>query len=90
MKRMTMMLMLLSVFFVVGCTSDKAVESKTVLPDNIPNFVREGDFETINWERKALEFGDRGIIGNENKSGVIGARYAEFKRSKVDVAPLGN
>ena len=82
MKRITMMLILLSMFIVVGCTSDKAVYSKTVLPDNIPNFVREGDFETINWERKAVEFGDRGIIGNKNKSGVIGAGMPSLNGQK--------
>jgi hypothetical protein len=82
-RRITMMLIVLSMFlFVVGCTSDKAVESKTVLPDDIPDFVREIDFETIDWERKAVEFGDRGIIGNENKSGVIGADMPSLNRQK--------
>ena len=82
MKRIAMMLILLSMFIVVGCTSDKEVYSKTVLSDNIPNFVREGNFETINWERKAVEFGDRGIIGNENKSGVIGAGMPSLNGQK--------
>ncbi|PID01609.1 hypothetical protein CSV67_13805 [Sporosarcina sp. P2] len=83
MRRITMMLTLLSMlFFVVGCTSDKAVDSKTVLPDDIPNFVQESDLETINWERKAVEFGDRGIIGNENKSGVIGADMPSLSSQK--------
>jgi hypothetical protein len=83
MKRITMMLILLSMLpFAVGCLADNAVESKTVLPDNIPNFVRVGDLETINWERKAVEFGDRGIIGNENKSGVIGAGMPSLNGQK--------
>ncbi|WP_421380571.1 hypothetical protein ACOJQI_18100 [Bacillus salacetis] len=43
-----------------------------VLPDDIPAFVQEDDFEEIDWERKANNFRG-GIIGNENKSGVIGA-----------------
>ena len=42
MKRITLMLILFSMLlFVVGCTSDKAVDSKTVLPDNIPNFIEK-------------------------------------------------
>ncbi|WP_252183468.1 sigma-70 family RNA polymerase sigma factor [Rossellomorea vietnamensis] len=41
------------------------------LPENIPGFVEQQDFEEIDWDRKAVNF-DRGIIGNENKSGVIG------------------
>jgi hypothetical protein len=83
MKRITMMLILLCMLlFVVGCTSDKAVDSKAVLPDDIPNFVQESDFETINWERKAVEFGDRRIIGNENKSGVIGADMPSLNPQK--------
>ena len=52
MKRIAMMLILLSMFIVVGCTSDKEVYSKTVLSDNIPNFVREGNFETIDSKEK--------------------------------------
>lgn len=68
------MLILLSMLpFLVGCTSDKTVESKAIFPDDIPDFIQVSDFEKINWEKKAVEFGDRGIIGNENKSGVIGA-----------------
>lgn len=66
----------------VGCASDKAVDSKTSLPDDIPNFVREIDFEKINWERKTVEFGDKGMIGNENKSGVIGANMPSLKGQK--------
>ncbi|UZM99334.1 hypothetical protein OL548_02765 [Lysinibacillus sp. MHQ-1] len=31
------------------------------------------DFAAINWNEKSSEFGDRAIIGNANKSGVIGA-----------------
>ena len=75
MKRIgTMMIVSFSVLLlVVGCSSDKTVESKTVLPDDMPDYVQESDLEQINWERKAGEFGDKGIIGNENKSGVIGA-----------------
>ncbi|PAE24959.1 MULTISPECIES: hypothetical protein [Bacillaceae] len=52
------------------------------LPEDIPDFVQESDFDTIDWERKAVEFGDRGIIGNENKSGVIGADMPSLNGQK--------
>ena len=39
---------------------------------HIPDFVEESDFEIIDWENKAVLFDDN-IMGNENKSGVIGA-----------------
>ncbi|AZV43319.1 hypothetical protein BAOM_2710 [Peribacillus asahii] len=57
---------------VVGCSSNETVESKLILPKDIPNFVEESDFDKVDWDRKAVMFNDN-IIGNENKSGVIGA-----------------
>lgn len=78
-----MLLILLSMFiFVVGCTSKQGGDSKIVLPNDIPNFVRESDVDTINWERKAVVFGDKGIMGNENKSGVIGANMPSLNGQK--------
>src|SRR5690625_4355233 len=74
MKRVQLILILFSMLFVmVACTSGKASQKEIALPENIPEFVTKDHFETINWERKAVEFGDRNVIGNENKSGVIGA-----------------
>ncbi|WP_158735949.1 hypothetical protein [Alteribacillus sp. YIM 98480] len=61
-----------------GCTSNETV----ILPEDIPNYVQESDFEKIDWERNAQEFGDRGVIGNENKSGVIGADLPSVDRQK--------
>ena len=83
MKIITRMFFLLSLLLlVVGCTAEQAEGIKTILPDDIPDFVQVSDFETINWERKAVEFGDRGIIGNENKSGVIGANMPSLTGQK--------
>ncbi|MDP5277219.1 hypothetical protein [Chengkuizengella axinellae] len=65
-------ILLSMLLFVVGCTSDKIINEEVILPEDIPDFVQENDFEIIDWEKKTVEFGDRGIIGNENKSGVIG------------------
>lgn len=73
---------LLVFFFLVGCSTNETVESKLTLPEDIPDFVQESDFESIDWERKAVEFGDRGIIGNENKSGVIGADMPSLNAQK--------
>ncbi|WP_066303826.1 hypothetical protein [Bacillus sp. FJAT-29814] len=47
-------------FWVVGCSTTVTVESRIILPKGIPDFVKVNDFETINWDRKAVEFGDRG------------------------------
>ncbi|WP_040203382.1 helix-turn-helix domain-containing protein [Neobacillus jeddahensis] len=44
----------------------------TLLPINIPKFVQANDFEKIDWNRKAVDLGNN-ILGNEHKSGVIGA-----------------
>ena len=48
-------------------------EKAVTLPKDLPDFVQESDFKSINWDKKAVEFGERGIIGNKDKSGVIGA-----------------
>lgn len=49
-----------------------SVREETFLPITIPNFVQKSDFEKIDWNRKAVYIDDN-ILGNENKSGVIGA-----------------
>jgi len=59
-------------FLVIGCSANKTGESKLVLPEDIPEFVEESDLEKVDWDKKAVTFDDN-IIGNVNKSGVIGA-----------------
>ena len=82
MKRIPLIFILFSVLFVMAaCTSDETVKNEVVLPEDIPDFVQISDFETIDWEKKAVEFGDRNIVGNENKSGVIGQ---DMKSAKVE------
>lgn len=56
---------------------EKPGESSDVLPP----FVRESDFEQIDWERKAVVF-NKNIIGNVNKSGVIGADQPSLNGQK--------
>lgn len=48
------------------------LRDEDTLPVNIPNFVQQRDFEKIDWNRSAVNLGNN-IMGNENKSGVIGA-----------------
>lgn len=82
-KIKTIIFIFLSMLFVIaGCSANETVESKLALPEDMPDFVQESDFQTIDWERKAVEFGDRGIIGNENKSGVLGADMSSLNNQK--------
>lgn len=65
--------MILSMLFIIlGCSTNKPVESKLVLPEDTPNFVEVSDLESVDWDKKAVTF-EGNIIGNVNKSGVIGA-----------------
>ncbi|WP_262373532.1 hypothetical protein [Rossellomorea aquimaris] len=57
---------------VVVSVDEKEEGSPIILPEDIPDFVQKSDFDNINWDRKATEFG-RNMIGNENRSGIIGA-----------------
>ncbi|USK68385.1 hypothetical protein [Peribacillus asahii] len=83
MKKSKLILTLFAMLFIlVACTSDKTVKKEIALPEDIPDFVRVSDFEKINWEKKAVEFGDRNIIGNENRSGVIGADMPSLNGQK--------
>ena len=75
----------LSVFFLlVGCSTKETVDSKLVLPEELPDFVQKSDFEKVDWNRTVTEF-DTGtrddIVGNKNKIGIIGA---ELKPNKVE------
>ncbi|MBM7583594.1 hypothetical protein JOC86_000131 [Bacillus pakistanensis] len=83
MKRIPLIFILFSMLFVMAaCTSDETVKKEIVLPEDIPDFVQVSDFKTIDWEKKAVEFGDRDIIGNENKSGVIGVNMPSLEVQK--------
>ena len=66
---------------VFGCTPIEKGETKLVFPEDRPNFVLERDFENIDWENKAVNFAGN-IIGNENKSGVIGASMPSLQVQK--------
>ncbi|MEY9971097.1 hypothetical protein ABH966_001463 [Lysinibacillus sp. RC46] len=72
-------LMVTVLLLLAGCTmSEKAI----ALPNDLPDFVQESDFKSIDWYQKAAEFGERGIIGNANKSGVIGADMPSLNTQK--------
>jgi hypothetical protein len=78
----TSMLFLLFFLFLMGCSPKETVENKIFLPEDIPDFVQESHFTKIDWNRKAVKFGNKGIIGNENKSGVIGADMPSLNGQK--------
>ena len=83
MKRIPLIFILFSMLFVMAaCTSNETVKTDIVLPEGVPEFVQKGDFEQIDWEKKAVEFGDRDIIGNKNKSGVIGVDMPSLNNQK--------
>lgn len=68
---------------VVGCSKDKTAESEWILPEDTPEFVEVSDLEKIDWDKKAVKFGDNNnIIGNEYKSGVIGADMPSLSDQK--------
>lgn len=82
MKLKSMVFIFLSMLFlVVGCSKNETVESKVILPKDIPEFVDESDFEKIDWDKKALTLDDN-IIGNKNKSGVIGVDMPSLNGQK--------
>lgn len=68
-------------FMILGCSKNETVESKLTLPEDIPNFVEESDFEKVDWDKKSKTFNGN-IIGNENKSGVIGADMPSLNGQK--------
>ena len=44
--------MLTGLLLLVGCTTkEKAVS----LPDDLPDFVQESDFKSIDWDKQAVE-----------------------------------
>ncbi|WP_052427548.1 hypothetical protein [Neobacillus niacini] len=79
---------LLCLFVISGCESSKVqkVQNSTniTLPKDIPSFVKEKDFEKVDWDRMATEFdtGERNdMFGNKNKIGIIGP---ELKPKEID------
>ncbi|MEG0384113.1 MAG: hypothetical protein RR642_05100 [Solibacillus sp.] len=73
MKRKSMLLIVLSTLFLaVGCTSNETIKDTLILPENLPDFVEVSDSESVDWDKKVVTFNNN-ILGNENKSGVIGA-----------------
>ncbi|MCF6139173.1 hypothetical protein [Pseudalkalibacillus berkeleyi] len=70
------------IVMLIGCTSEEVVEEKMILPENTPDFVKESDIDAISWDNKAVEFGRRYMIGNENKTGIIGADMPSLNGQK--------
>ncbi|WP_417897645.1 hypothetical protein ABN702_15290 [Bacillus haimaensis] len=51
------------------------------MPEDIPGFVQESDIGLVDWNRTAEPFG-RNLVGNENKSGVIGMDMPSLEAQK--------
>jgi hypothetical protein len=51
------------------------------MPEDIPGFVQESDIGLVDWNRVAEPFG-RNLVGNENKSGVIGMDMPSLEGQK--------
>ncbi|WP_430787102.1 hypothetical protein VBD025_15565 [Virgibacillus flavescens] len=70
---------LVCLIVLVGCETSKVQKDQhsitITLPEDIPSFITEKDFEKIDWNRKAteLETGTGSVMfGNKNKLGIIG------------------
>lgn len=82
-RKPSLVIVLFSLLLIgVACSQKSVTQNEIKFPEDIPEYVDEDDFDQINWENKAVEFGDRGIIGNENKSGVIGAEMPSLNGQK--------
>ncbi len=78
MNKLTKLFVLfLSLLIVAGCTNQEVK-----IPGTAPVFIQKSDFQNIDWQKKAVEFGEYGVVGNENKSGVIGADMPSLDRQK--------
>lgn len=71
MKKLKNLNLLITTILICVIFSGCVEEDKLTLPNSLPEFVLESDFDIIDWERKAVEFED--MIGNQNIVGVIGA-----------------
>ncbi|MGM9927295.1 MAG: DUF4871 domain-containing protein [Bacillus sp. (in: firmicutes)] len=92
--RLSFTVLFLCLFLLAGCVSEKDTE-KNVGKDgtqavaqkeseDMPSFVKEADFDQIDWNKVVTKIGTDGvsdIVGNSNKVGYIGS---ELQAKKVD------
>lgn len=71
-RKIFSIIMISSLLLLFACSDENTGSKELKLPEGIPDFVSEKDFETIDWDKKATNF-DGNLIGNEGKSAVIGA-----------------
>ncbi|MFJ7406195.1 MULTISPECIES: hypothetical protein [unclassified Lysinibacillus] len=79
-RKLLFIFIFLSLLVLAACTSNET-SKKISLPEGIPNFVQASDFEKIDWDKKAVPLNNN-IIGNENKSGVIGVNAPSLNVQK--------
>ncbi|MFB7642069.1 DUF4871 domain-containing protein [Peribacillus butanolivorans] len=76
MKITSMAFIFLSMLFLIaGCSTNEIIASRLNMPKDIPDFVKESDFEKVDWDRTVTVFdtGTRNdMAGNKNKLGFIG------------------
>lgn len=76
-KSIMLFILLICLVVVSGC-----INQEVKIPNHAPDFIQKSDFHKIDWQKKAVEFGKYRVIGNENKSGVIGADMPSLDRQK--------
>lgn len=70
-KKGTAFFFISMLILILGCSPNEPTKNKLVSAEGVPEFVKESDFKKVDWDKKAVKF-DGDIIGNKNKSGVIG------------------
>jgi hypothetical protein len=76
-KSIILFIFISQILFIAGCSNQELK-----IPESAPEFVQVSDFENVDWDKKAVEFGENPILGNENKSGVIGADMPSLEAQK--------
>ncbi|HWL26372.1 MAG TPA: hypothetical protein VNR38_21905 [Ureibacillus sp.] len=80
MSKVRYLILIFSILILGIFLSSCSEEKKMALPDGLPEYVLEDDFNMIDWERKAVNFDD--MLGNQNIVGVIGANMPSLNGQK--------
>lgn len=71
-----MILIVMSItFLLTGCSKKEAM-----LPEGIPDFVKDSDFEKIDWSNKATTF-NNDMVGHKNKSGILADDMSDINKA---------
>lgn len=76
MKLKSMILIVMSItFLLIGCSKKEAM-----LPEGIPDFVKDSDFEKIDWSNKATTF-NNDMVGHKNKSWILADDMSDINKA---------